>query len=87
MAQHMREWLGPLIEHELKEVVEWKQRASRRNPDNNASTKDKLIKIKPVRDFSSKDFSSLFKDDGSSLSIRCNSDRTKAQVVQILSVR
>jgi hypothetical protein len=80
----MKDWLGPLIEYELKKAVEWKQRASTREPDN--STKDQTIESSTVRDFSDQDFTRLFKDNGSSLSIRCHTDRNKARVVQLLDV-
>jgi hypothetical protein len=86
MAHLLKQWLGPTIEHELKEVVEWKQRASRRESDT-SSSKDKPVESKTVRDFTDRDFSDLFKDDGSSLSIRWTAERNKAHAVQILEVR
>lgn len=82
MAAAMKPWLAKLIEHELKEAVEWKQRTSKGNRD-----KTTVDNSTTVRDFSTKDFSSIFKDDGSSLSIRYHEPRDKLLVVQILEVR
>jgi hypothetical protein len=82
MAAAMKPWLAARIEHELKEAVEWKQRTIEGQHD-----KTTVDNSATVRDYSSKDFSNLFKDDGSSLSIRYHEPQNIALVVQIREVR
>ncbi|KIW01557.1 hypothetical protein, variant [Verruconis gallopava] len=64
MAMEMRDWLGPEIERDLKEAIEWKQ----------------------LSRFSDKDFSCIFSDNGSNLSIYRKHPRSVAKVVQILDI-
>jgi uncharacterized membrane protein len=82
-AAALTNWLGPLIEHDLKEAIEWKEGVMLYSllgliPTANSTT---------VRGFTSKDFSNLFNDDGSSLSIRCRADARQPRIAQIVEVR
>ena len=85
----MTNWLGPLLEHELKEATEWKQRTHQHRYRSKPTGTHAQAQVDnaPVRAFSDRDFSNIFIDDGSSLFIRSHVPRDRARVVQILDVR
>ena len=90
MAADMVDWLGPVIEKELKYAVEWKRRASTTNQEGVLGTSCKqapIIESNPVSDkLDPRRFEDMYQYNGSNLRAILKFPTTKARVVQILEV-
>lgn len=78
-------WLQSTVEHELKELVEWRQRMFGQNPGVFVIS-NKPIKNELVRDLAARNVSDLYRDDGSSLYAHRTADRNEPCAMQILEV-
>jgi hypothetical protein len=92
MAAYMEDWLGPLIERELKLAIEWKRCPSTTEPrgisedkSNQASIIEPDTVLSQTPD-QQRRFRSLYKSDGSNLRAIYTSLPTSKHIVQIIEV-
>jgi hypothetical protein len=91
MAAYMDNWLGPLIDKELKFAVQWKRCPSTTAPpafSGDVHCQAPLIEPNAVlpKLADQRKFKRMYKDDGSSLRATISSSPTSKRVVQVIEV-